>query len=131
MSSIGSNISHDLVSRRSAGNVLALKVAEEAGVAGAEGAGATKGVDDTVTAEVGLAFFARGGGGDGEELAAVAAFDDLIDVLEDVALGENICAIGKLEGVPGVLVPVVVDLVMNVSVLNWRMRRWWREKLTA
>lgn len=35
---------------------------------------------------------------------------DSVDVLEDVALGQDVAARADFEGVPAVVVPVVVDL---------------------
>lgn len=57
--SVGVNVRNNGGSGRGRGNVLAREVAEEAGVAGAEGARVAEGVDDTAASEVGLA---RGAG---------------------------------------------------------------------
>lgn len=49
------------------------------------------------------------GAGAAEELASVRSLNGGDDVLEDVALSKNHTAVGDLEGVARVVVPVVVD----------------------
>lgn len=43
-------------------------------------------------------------------MSADGGLDDGLDVLEDVAFGEDVAAGADFEGVAGVVVPVVVDL---------------------
>lgn len=109
--SVGVDVRNDSAGSRGRGNVLASKVGEEVGIAGAEGAGATESVDDTGAAERCGARAAGRGAGDGEELTGLAGFDGEDDVLEDVALCEDVGTGSDLEGVARVLVPVVVDLI--------------------
>lgn len=90
-----------------AGDVLAAKVLEEAGVGAGEGARGAKGVSLAAAAEGAAAGAAAVG--DGEELAADGAVDGGLDVLEDVALGQDHAAGVDLEGVARVGVEVVVD----------------------
>lgn len=95
------------------GNVLALEVGQEGGVAGGEGAGAAERVDDAGTAQVGRADGVGGGVGGGEQLALDVGQDGRGHVLEDVALGQDHGARVDLEGVVGRRVPVVVDGVQE------------------
>lgn len=109
LTSVSNNARGNRGVSRSGGNVLALEVGEEGGVVLGESAGGAEAVDDTVTAKVGGADFTSGGGGDGEGLALVG-LKDSVDVLENVALSQDVATLTDLESVAGVVVPVVVDL---------------------
>ena len=90
--------------------MLARELGEEARVRLAESARATESVELADTAEIVAAGLVGGGGGRGEQLSADGGLDDGVDVLEDVAFGEDVAAGADFEGVAGVVVPVVVDL---------------------
>lgn len=60
--------------------------------------------------QVGRADLVRGGIGRGKQLSINGALDNGINVLEDVALSQDIAARSDFEGVSGGVVPVVVDL---------------------
>lgn len=98
----------------SAGNGLALELAEKAGVSAVHGAGTTESVEMAGAAEVGLAL-SVGVGIRGAEESAVLRLDDGVNVLEDVALSEDVAALADLEGVAVEVVEEVVDLVSFVS----------------
>lgn len=95
----------------SAGDVLAAKVLEEAGVGAREGARGAEGVGLAVAAEGAAAGAAAVG--DGEQLASNGGVDGVGDVLEYVALGQDVAALVDLEGVARVGVEVVVDGVQQ------------------
>lgn len=95
----------------SAGDVLAAEVLEEAGVGAREGARGAEGVGLAAAAEGAAAGAAAVG--DGEELAADGLVNGVGDVLEDVALGQDVAAGVDLEGVARVGVEVVVDGVQQ------------------
>lgn len=109
VSSIRRNGSHHRGdSRTGRGNVLAGKVGQEGGGGVAHGSAGAKDVDLARAAEARRA----GRAARREHLAGEAAGLDLDgDVLEDVALGQDVGAAADLEGVAGggVVVPVVVD----------------------
>lgn len=75
-----------------------------------EGTRAAESVELAGSAEIGRADGVGVGVGGSEESAADGGLHHDVDVLEDVALRENVTARADLEGVPGVVVPVVVDL---------------------
>lgn len=112
LSSVGGNARSNLAvsSRRS--NVLALELGQEASVCLAEGTGVAESVHLAGTAEVGRAGLVGASAGRSEDLTLDGALSHGRDVLEDVALGEDVGAGANLEGVAGVVVPVVVDLVV-------------------
>lgn len=112
LTSVRSNAGHHGGVSSSRSDVLARELGEEAGVRLAEGTGASESVDLADTAEVVAAGGVGGGGGRGEQLAIDGGLDDGVDVLENVALGEDVATRADLEGVTGVVVPVVVDLEM-------------------
>lgn len=116
--SVGSDVSNDTGSSSSSSNSAALEVRKEVGVVRRESARATESVDDTVTAEVGLAGGAVGGRGDSEELTGDGALHRLDNILEDVALGEDVGTGADLEGVAAVVIPVVVDGVEKSVATN-------------
>ena len=92
-------------------NVLAVEVDQEAGVRGAsEVAGRAESVQHAVVAEVRVAYLVGAGAGGGEDAAVDRALlDRVVDVLEDVALCDNLSAAADFESVALDLVPVVVD----------------------
>lgn len=110
LTSVASNAGHHGGVSSSSRDVLARELGEEAGIRLAEGTGASESVDLADTAKVVAAGFVGAGGGRGEQRSADGRLDDGVDVLEDVALGEDVAARANLEGVAGVVVPVVVDL---------------------
>ena len=108
-SSAGRETSDSRVSS-SRSDILALEVGQEVGVAARKGARASEAVDLASVAEVRRADGVSRGARAGEELAGEAGgLDRSNDVLEDVALGDGLAARVDLEGVAGVVVPVVVD----------------------
>jgi hypothetical protein len=112
---VGGNAGNNGVVGSSRGNVLALEVREEVRISLAEGAGASEAVDLAGAAQVRGANLVGGGVGGGEELAGDGGLGDGLDVLEDVSFGDDVGAGADLEGVAGVVVPVVVDLFRLVS----------------
>lgn len=72
------------------------------------------------TAEGGGARGSRVGRGNGEELAIDRGLNGGTNVLEDVALGQNVATGADLESVAAVVVPVVVDSVKKGVALNLR-----------
>lgn len=91
-------------------DVLALEVGQEVGVAAGKGARASEAVDLASVAEVRRADGVSRGARAGEELAGEAGgLDRSNDVLEDIALGDDLATGTNLESVAGVVVPVVVD----------------------
>jgi hypothetical protein len=60
--------------------------------------------------QVGRADLVRGGIRRGKQLSINGALNNGINVLEDVALSQDITARSDFEGVSGGVVPVVVDL---------------------
>jgi hypothetical protein len=60
--------------------------------------------------QVGRADLVRGGIGRGKQLSINGALNNGINVLEDVALGQDVAAGSDFEGVSAGVVPVVVDL---------------------
>ena len=90
--------------------MLARELGEEARVRLAESARATESVELADTAEIVAAGLVGGCGGRGEQLSADRGLDDGVDVLEDVAFGEDVAAGADFERVARVVVPVVVDL---------------------
>jgi hypothetical protein len=127
--SVGSDVSNDTAGCSSSGDRLALEVAEEVGVRLVESAGAAEGVELAVVAEVVVADGVLGGAGRGKQGALSARLDGGVDILEDVALGDDVGAATDLEGVAGVVVPVVVDLIREL-VSRTRLGRL-SSKLTA
>ena len=92
------------------GDVLAAEAGEDARVGAVEGARAAEAVDLAGVAERARAGGVGAGVGAGEELAGGGVgVERGLDVLEDVALGDGLAARVDLEGVAGVVVPVVVD----------------------
>lgn len=75
-----------------------------------ESARRSESVDLADTAEVGAAHLVLSSGWGSEEGAVNGGLDNGVDVLEDVALSEDVATGADLEGVAGVVVPVVVDL---------------------
>lgn len=100
---------------RSGGDVLALEAGEEAGVSAGKGARGAVGVHLAVVAEVCLAGSVVGAGG--EDLARETGLGGRIDVLENIALGENVGTGVSLEGV-GDGVEVVVNGVEQSVACN-------------
>jgi hypothetical protein len=100
-------LGHFIRGRRS--DILAGKVGEETRVSAAQRTGAAEAVD--------LAGVSQGAGASGvgarvgaaEELASAVGVDRVDDVLEDVALGDDLAAGVDLEGMALDVVPVVVD----------------------
>lgn len=90
-------------------NGLALEVVEEARVGTVEGARAAIAVELAGAAEGGLADVGGGGVDDAVETASIARLDGVLDILENVALGEDLGAGLDLEGVVPDIVEVVVD----------------------
>lgn len=107
--SIGLNVARHIRVRISRRNILTLKVLQETSTTTArERTGAAKSIAHALVAKVLVAH--SGVGVDGEDCAAAAgALDGLRNVLEGVAFGDDVAAVGQLEGVVGVGVPVVVD----------------------
>lgn len=60
-------------------------------------------------AESGGAGCVGAGAWTGEELAGESGLNGCSDVLEDVALGHNLGARADLEGMTGIVIPVVVN----------------------
>lgn len=108
-SSAGRETSDSRVSS-SRSDVLALEVGQEVSVAARKGARASEAVDLASVAEVGRADSVSRGARAGEELAGEAGgLDRSNDVLEDIALGDDLATGTNLESVASVVVPVVVD----------------------
>lgn len=120
LTSVASDARGNLRVRISRGNVLALELGQEASVSLVEGTRVTEAVDLAVTAEVRRALSVGVGVGRSKELAVNGVLDGGGDVLEDVTLSEDVAALTDLEGVAGVVVPVVVDLLTLV-----KMRIYW------
>ena len=110
LTSAGRDARGNVAVGRGRSNVLALEVSQEALVGLVEGAGAAEAVELAGAAEVGRADFVGVGVGGGEQGTVDGGLGDNVDVLEDVALGENVATLADLEGVAGVVVPVVVNL---------------------
>lgn len=110
LTSVGGNAGGDGGVSGSSGNVLAGEVGEEGSVGLVESARAAETVDDTGTAKGGSAGRSGRGGGDREHLAVDGSLDNGVNVLEDVAFSKDVGTGHDLEGVAGVVVPVVVDL---------------------
>lgn len=107
--------------RAGAGNVLARKVGQEASGGLAQSTAGAKDVDLARAAQRRRAAGAVRGRGHAEHLAGERGGLDLNgDILEDVALGQDVGAGADLEGVAGgcVVVPVVVDGVQQRVAAN-------------
>lgn len=115
VASIGSNAGNNGVVGSGGSNILALELREDVRISLAEGAGASEAVDLAGVAQVRGADLVGGGVGGGEELAGDGGLGDGLDVLEDVAFGDDVGAGADLKGVAGVVVPVVVDLISSIS----------------
>lgn len=115
VASIGSNAGNKGVVGSGGSNILALELREDVRISLAEGAGASEAVDLAGVAQVRGADLVGGGVGGGEELAGDGGLGDGLDVLEDVAFGDDVGAGADLKGVAGVVVPVVVDLISSIS----------------
>lgn len=111
--SVGSDTAGNTASRHSTSNILALEVNQESGIDGAEAARATERIDLAHTAQRRRADLVGGGIGASEDLAD-ALEERCDDVLEDVALGQDVGVAGAaVERVPAVGVPVVVHGVQQ------------------
>jgi hypothetical protein len=96
---------------RSRSNVLSSKVGQESSISAAtEGSGRSESIELAGTAEVRAADSVGVAIGRGEQLSSNRSLDNSNDVLEHVTLSENVAASADLEGVAGVVEPVVVDL---------------------
>lgn len=115
VASMGGDAGGNGVVGGSGSNILALELREEVCISLAKGARASEAVDLAGVAQVRGADLVGGGVGRGEELAGDGGLGDDLDVLEDVSFGDDIGAGADLEGVAGVVVPVVVDLFGLVS----------------
>lgn len=106
------SLGRSLVSRSS---LDAAKVRQEARVGStSEIARVGKSVDSASAANVLLASSSSGAVVDGEQAAAGGGvLDGRLDAGESVSLGEDLGAGGDLEGVAGVVLPVVVDSVQQ------------------
>jgi hypothetical protein len=92
---------------------LTAEGAEEAGVGTRESARVVELVNLANVAEAAGAGSVGRSIGAGEDLAGGTLLDSGLDVLEQVALGDDLGLVAGLEGVAGVALPVVVDGVEN------------------
>lgn len=106
--------------RLSRSNILAVEVNQEAGVGSAsEVAGRSESVQHAVVAKVRVANLVGAGAGRGEDAAVDRALlNRVVDVLEDVALCDDLGAAADFESVALDLVPVVVDGVEESVAAN-------------
>ncbi|KAI7092133.1 putative pectin lyase [Hortaea werneckii] len=111
LASVGLDRRRQARGRLSRSNVLAVEVDQEAGVRGAgEVARRAECVQHAVVAEVRVAHLVGARARGGEDAAFDRAWlDRVVDVLENVALCDNLCAAANFESVAFDLVPVVVD----------------------
>lgn len=110
LASIRSNTRNNRRIGRGRSNILALKVRQEPLVTLTEIARATKPVDLAHTAQIRGTDLVGGRIRRSKQLAVDGRLRDRVDVLEDVALGQDVATRADFEGVPAVVVPVVVDL---------------------
>lgn len=97
-------------------NVLALELGQQASVGLIKGTRVTEAVDLAVPAKVRRALSVGASVRRSEELAINRVFDGGSNVLEDVTLSKNVATLTDLEGVAGIVVPVVVDLsIVNIN----------------
>lgn len=100
-------------------NVLSSKVGQECSISAAiEGSGRSESIELAGTAEVRAADSVGGAIGRREQLSRNRSLDRSNNVLEHVTLSEDVATSANLEGVAGVLEPVVVDLayvLVNIS----------------
>jgi hypothetical protein len=106
----------------SGGNVLALEFREEVRIGLAEGTGAYEAVNLARAAQGRRADLVGAGVGGGEKLARDGGLGDDLDVLEDVSFGDDVGTGADLEGVAGVVGPVVVDLFSLADVKGRGMK---------
>lgn len=118
LASISLNVGHNLSVGSSRSNVLALKVRQETLIRLAESTGRSKSVDLAITSEVGGANLVNASARRSEQLSINGRLNNSIDVLENVALGEDVTTGTDLECVAGVVVPVVVDGVQESVTLD-------------
>lgn len=91
-------------------NVLTLELRQQASIGLVEGTRATKTVDLTVSAKVRGTLSVGAGVRGSEELAINGVLDGGSNILENITLSKDVTTLADLEGVAGVVVPVVVDL---------------------
>lgn len=97
-------------------NVLALELGQQASVVLVEGTRVTEAVDLAVPTKVRRALSVRASVRRSEELAINRVLDRGSNVLENVTLSKDVATLTDLEGVAGVVVPVVVDLsIVNIN----------------
>lgn len=99
-------------------NVLTLELGQQASVGLVEGTRVTEAVDLAVPAEVRRALSVGASIRRSEELAINGVLDGSSNVLENITLSKDVTTLTNLEGVAGVVVPVVVDLFMVNIDLN-------------
>lgn len=111
LTSVSSNTGNNGSVSSSRSNVLSSKVGQESSISAAtEVSGRTVSIELANTAEVSAADSVGAAIGRGEQLSSNRSLNRSNNVLEHVTLSEDVTASADLEGVAGVLVPVVVDL---------------------
>lgn len=103
-------------------NILPFKIHQESSISFIKCSRAAESIDHTSASQVCAAHSVCGRVGRGEELAVHGRFNDGVDVLEHVTLGEDHATGTNFEGVAGGVVPVVVDLKlfsMHNQVTAW------------
>ena len=122
--SVGSNAGDNGAVGGSRSNVLSGEIGEEAGGGGAESTGRTETVDLASVSKIGGAGCVGAGRWSSEELTVNRRFSDDWNVLENVALSDDVGTGTDLERVSRVVVPVVVNGVKDGVSLNlWRTSR--------
>lgn len=118
LTSVGQNAGGNGGVSGSSSDVLALKVGQETLIRLAESTRRAKSVNLANTSKVSRANLVGGSIGRSEELSINGGLSNNIDVLENVALSEDVTTGTNLEGVAGVVVPVVVDSVQESVTLD-------------
>lgn len=109
--SVSSSVDNVLCGCSSAGrgNILAAETRQDAGISAGQSARGAVRVDFAVVAKVLLALRVGRRARAGENLSTESGLHGLLDVLEDIALSNDLSTRVGLEGVVGVAVEVVVD----------------------
>lgn len=110
LSSIRVDTRHNRGISRRRRNILAREVGQEGRVRLLEGTRAAKPINLARTAKIAAALGIGRAIGRREQLPGNRRLDDRVDILENVALGQDHTAGTDLESVSGAVVPVVVDL---------------------